>query len=74
VTYKICKELQGFHGAGKRKTTNVVTRTADGEYVAVPAPVYVDDHHAELEPQAIPTFVLEDEADVVAPGVRRAER
>ena len=38
LTYKICKELQGVEGGGKRKTTNVVTRTAEGEYVATAAP------------------------------------
>ena len=80
VTYRICKEMQGFAGAGKRKTTNVVVRTADGEYVATPAPVYVDDAHHELDALPVPTFVVE--SDEVAPsveedaptGVRRAER
>ena len=74
VTYKICRELQGFEGAGKRKTTNVVTRTADGEYVAVPAPVYVDDAHHELDALPIPTFVVDERAEEVSTGVRRAER
>ena len=74
VTYKICRELQGFEGAGKRKTTNVVTRTADGEYVAVPAPVYVDDAHNELDALPIPTYVVDERAEEVSTGVRRAER
>jgi ubiquinol-cytochrome c reductase cytochrome b subunit len=73
VTYKICKEMQGFAGAGKRKTTNVVVRTAEGEYVATPAPVYVDDAHQELAPEPIPTFVTEEKLPVSA-GIRSTER
>ena len=74
ITLKICKEMQGFSGAGKRKTTNVVTRTEEGEYVATPAPVYVDDVHDELEALPVPTFVVEEDELVVSNGVRRAER
>jgi ubiquinol-cytochrome c reductase cytochrome b subunit len=74
ITLKICKELQGFSGAGKRKTTNIVTRTEEGEYVATPAPVYVDDAHHELDALPVPTFVIEDDELVVSTGVRRAER
>jgi ubiquinol-cytochrome c reductase cytochrome b subunit len=75
LTYKICREMQAFAGAGKRKTTNVVTRTVEGEYVATPAPVYVDDEHDELEAMPVPVFVHEPE-DVVAAegGVRRIAR
>jgi ubiquinol-cytochrome c reductase cytochrome b subunit len=78
VTYKICREMQGVPGAGKRKTTNVVVRTADGEYQATPAPVYVDDlaHEHEPEPVPVPTFVsvaASDEA-VATSGVRRVDR
>jgi ubiquinol-cytochrome c reductase cytochrome b subunit len=78
ITYKICREMQGFAGAGKRKTTNIVTRTTEGEYVATPAPVYVDDLHHEHEPDAVPvpTFVIEAEPVGVAAesGVRRVLR
>ena len=76
ITLKICREMQ-FAGAGKRKTTNIVTRTAEGEYVATPAPVYVDDAHHELDALVVPTFVIEgDETHTAdaATGVRRAER
>ncbi len=76
ITLKICREMQ-FAGAGKRKTTNIVTRTAEGEYVATPAPVYVDDAHHELDALVVPTFVIEgDESHTAdaATGVRRAER
>ena len=43
ITLKICRELHAVKGGGKRKTPNVVSRTAEGEYVATPAPEYVDD-------------------------------
>jgi len=78
VTYKICREMQGFAGAGKRKTTNVVTRTTEGEYLAIPAPAYVDDmvHEHEHEAVPVPRYVVEDVDDDVATegGVRRAPR
>ena len=76
VTIKICREMQSFAGAGKRKTTNVVTRTEHGEYVAVAAPVYVDDVHDELEALPVPTFVHEPPAEPAGSGagVRRAPR
>jgi ubiquinol-cytochrome c reductase cytochrome b subunit len=79
VTYKICREMQGFSGAGKRKTTNIVTRTTAGEYLATPAPVYVDDlaHEHEHDAVPVPTFVVDDEDTVDAEdmsGVRRIPR
>jgi ubiquinol-cytochrome c reductase cytochrome b subunit len=76
VAYKICKELQGVQGAGKRKVANVVTRTATGEYVAVEAPRRADDVHEELEPVVVPTFVASapDSTSAEEPGVRQVER
>jgi len=78
VTYKICREMQGFAGAGKRKTANIVTRTAEGEYVATPAPAYVDDlvHEHELEAVPVPTYVVDvdDEVSSGEGGVRRVPR
>ncbi|NNN02326.1 MAG: ubiquinol-cytochrome c reductase cytochrome b subunit [Acidimicrobiaceae bacterium] len=74
LTYKICKELQGVHGGGKRKTTNVVTRSELGEYVATPAPVYVDDRPEELEATEVPKFIAADEPEVGESGVRTVER
>jgi hypothetical protein len=62
LTYKICKEMQGFKGAGKRKTTNSVTRTSDGEYVATSTPQYVDDVPSHLAPIPVPRFISEVEA------------
>jgi len=73
ITWKICKEVQVLHGGGKRKTANVVTRTAQGEYVATPAPKYVDDEHQELDATPVPRFIVEgDESG--SSGVRVADR
>ncbi|HVB18993.1 MAG TPA: hypothetical protein VNE22_01775, partial [Acidimicrobiales bacterium] len=74
ITYKICKEMQGTKGAGKRKTANIVTRTAQGEYVATPAPAYVDDQSHELMPTEVPTFITATETETDDPGVRTVER
>ncbi len=74
LTYKICKEMQGVEGGGKRKTTNVVTRTSEGEYVATATPTYVDDRHHELEPIEVPQFIAAYEVEVSESGVRTVER
>ncbi len=75
ITYKICKELQGVEGAGKRKTANVVTRTAEGAYVAEPAPAYPDDVREELEPVEVPRFIESaSSAEPETSGVRTVER
>jgi len=74
ITYKICKEMQGTKGAGKRKTANIVTRTEQGEYVATPAPAYVDDQSHELMPTEVPTFITATETETDDPGVRTVER
>src|ERR1019366_8601239 len=76
ITYKICREMQDFAGAGKRKTANIVTRTAEGEYLATPAPVYVDDMAHEHDAVPVPRYGVEAEDEVGAPegGVRRAPR
>ena len=74
ITYKIAKEIQLTRGGGKRKTANVVTRTAQGEYVATPAPVYVDDRSAELEPTELPTFITTPAPAPRDSGVRSVDR
>jgi len=74
ITWKICKELQAVKGGGKRKTTNVVSRTAEGEYVATPAPAYVDDVHNELDATEVPKYITEESNDSGESGVRTAER
>ena len=74
ITYKICKELQATKGGGKRKTPNQVSRTAEGEYVATPAPVYVDDRHDELAPTEVPKFITAPPPESDDDGVRTIDR
>jgi hypothetical protein len=74
ITYKICKELQGLKGGGKRKTPNVVSRTAEGEYTAVASPVYVDDLHQGLEPTPVPAFITASPEEKNEDGVRVVDR
>jgi hypothetical protein len=81
VAYFICKELQGGGSLmGKRKRANVVTRTEEGEYVAVPSAPRPGDEHHELDATPVPTFIIEEaEAaleEIVAneSGVKVAER
>jgi len=74
ITYKICKEMQGFHGAGKRKTHNIVTRTTEGEYIAIPTPAYDEDAHHELVATPVPTYIEETPEVPAESGVRTVER
>jgi ubiquinol-cytochrome c reductase cytochrome b subunit len=83
VTWKICVEMQGTPGAVKRKRAMVVSRTASGEYVAVPAEERPGDEHHELEPEPVPVRIdLEPQpvgvavatAPTAEPGVRRVRR
>jgi ubiquinol-cytochrome c reductase cytochrome b subunit len=73
ITKRICKEMQNWEQAGYRKTVNIVTRTADGEYVSASAPVPEDVHH-EGEAIAVPTFLEDSPEDLVSSGVRTVER
>jgi ubiquinol-cytochrome c reductase cytochrome b subunit len=74
LTYKICKEMQGFHGGGKRKTHNIVTRTAEGEYIATSTPAYGEDAGHELEATPVPTFIESVPEEPAESGVRTVER
>ena len=74
ITYKICKELQAVHGAGRRKTANIVTRTEHGEYQATPSPVYPDDRHDKLEPTPVPDFISARPPEATESGVRTVDR
>ena len=73
VTLAICREMSRVSGAGKRKTANVVTLSAQGEYEATPAPVYVDDAGHHLAPVEVPTFIAEPESSNGS-GVRTVDR
>jgi ubiquinol-cytochrome c reductase cytochrome b subunit len=57
VTHRICLEMQGVRGIGKRKRANIVIRTATGEYVTTPVPLHPGDDHHELEPEPVPTHI-----------------
>jgi len=81
VAYFICIELQGGGSLmGKRKRANVVTRTEEGEYVAVPSAPRPGDGHEELDATPVPTFIIEEAAAVLEEevasegGVKVAER
>jgi ubiquinol-cytochrome c reductase cytochrome b subunit len=55
VTYRICLELSGTRRPMKRKTPNIVVRTATGRYYTVPAEVRPGDEEVELEPEELPS-------------------
>jgi ubiquinol-cytochrome c reductase cytochrome b subunit len=68
VTYKICKELQETPEAGKRKSFNIVIRSAEGGYTTVPAEEYPGYEAPELEPIDVENLeVISEEADKEAP-------
>ena len=75
VTLKICKELQAVPEGGKRKRANVVSRTAEGEYIATPAASRPGDGHHELDAEPVPSFIeFEVDDDPDETGVRRVSR
>jgi len=80
VTYRICLDMAGVPGIGKRKRALVVTRSAGGEYATHATEVRPGDERTELMPEPVPTFIEADgEREPVgvpagAEGVRRVER
>ncbi|HUA95426.1 MAG TPA: ubiquinol-cytochrome c reductase cytochrome b subunit [Acidimicrobiales bacterium] len=80
ATWRICREMQGVHGIGKRKRAMVVSRTAEGEYVAVSSEVRPGDEHDELEAEPVPVRIEAEPEPVGAgtvgdgAGVRRVAR
>jgi ubiquinol-cytochrome c reductase cytochrome b subunit len=82
VTWRICLEMQGVAGIGKRKRANVVHRTAEGEYIAVPSEPRPGDGHSELEARPVPVLIDTEPEPVGvsagtsadAGGVRRVNR
>ena len=75
VAYFICKELQGVEDAGRRKVPHIVTRTASGEYISVPAPRRADDIHHELDAIAVPRYIVALPPDETPTnGVRQVDR
>jgi ubiquinol-cytochrome c reductase cytochrome b subunit len=82
VAWRICIEMQRVPGAVQRKRAMVVSRTAAGEYVAVPAAPRPGDDHKELEPEPVPVRI-ESEPEPLGPsgtvltpeaGIRRVSR
>ena len=77
VAYKICKELQGTPGAGQRKRPNIVLRSADGGYAAVPAAEYPGYVEPELEPVDVDEVDLVSalaDSELATPGVYQIPR
>jgi ubiquinol-cytochrome c reductase cytochrome b subunit len=79
VTWRLCLDMAGTEGAGRRKRANVVIRSAGGEYEVEKSAGRPGDGYGELEPAPVPTFVeLTDRPQPVgageASGVRRIPR
>ena len=79
LTFKVCQELAELSDAGKRKRAMIVSRTAEGEYVAVEADVHPEDGEHEADALPVPTFIeglSDDAAKTAAPssGVRQVDR
>jgi ubiquinol-cytochrome c reductase cytochrome b subunit len=77
VTWRICLDMAGVSGIGKRKRAVVVVRNADGQYVTIPTPPRPGDGHEESEPVPVPRDidVSDDEGlEPVPAGVRRVDR
>jgi ubiquinol-cytochrome c reductase cytochrome b subunit len=77
VAYKICKEIQGTPGAGKRKQHNIVLRAPDGGYSTVQTAEYPGYTEPDLEPVPLDEVDLVSamaEHDVAPEGVARIPR
>ncbi len=77
ATWRICVELAGVPGAGRRKRSVVMSRSIDGKYTTVTSEVRPGDEHDELEPEPVPTFIEMEPESVGAgdgEGVRRVPR
>ncbi len=77
-TYRICQEMIGVAGIGKRKRSVVVVRSAEGEYATHASEPRPGDGHVELPPEPVPDRIeLDGDLEPVAvgpPGVRRISR
>ena len=77
VAWRLCLDLSGTAGSGKRKRANVVTRSASGEYAITKSERRPGDGPPELAPAPVPTFIELDEEPVGVgdgAGVRRVPR
>ena len=73
VTLKICRELQATPGGGKTKIHNIVVRSAEGGYSAVPSAPRAGDAPPELEPVALDVTVIVP-ALVTSPSYEAVDR
>ena len=77
VTWRICLDMAGVPGIGKRKRAVVVVRSAEGQYVTIPTPPRPGDGHEEEEPITVPVAIdVSDDGGLepVPAGVRRVDR
>jgi ubiquinol-cytochrome c reductase cytochrome b subunit len=78
VTWRICLEMIGVPGIGKRKRAVVVTRSAEGEYATTPSAPRPGDGHVEIDPEPVPAFIEPEPEPAGAAGegsgVRRIAR
>ena len=54
MTWRICLDMAGVPGIGKRKRAVVVIRSATGQYVTAPTAPRPGDGHEEEEPVPVP--------------------
>ena len=54
VTYRLCIEMQGVSGIGKRKRALIVHRSAEGAYSTESSDLRPDDEQSELHPTPVP--------------------
>jgi hypothetical protein len=82
VAYRICLEMQGVVGIGRRKRALIVHRSVAGEYSTVESDPRPDDEKVELHPTPVP-IKIDVEPLVTAPvglnessptGVRQVTR
>jgi ubiquinol-cytochrome c reductase cytochrome b subunit len=57
VAYRLCLEMQGVHGFGKRKRAVIVHRSAQGEYSTVASDPRPDDERHEIHPEPVPVEI-----------------
>jgi ubiquinol-cytochrome c reductase cytochrome b subunit len=88
ATYRICLDMAGVPGVGKRKRAVVVTRSEEGEYATTPAAPRPGSEHEELEPEPVPLAIevppptpepvppepRQYELETVARGIKRVPR
>jgi len=57
ITWRICLEMSGVPGVGKRKRAVVMTRSAAGGYATVESEARPGDGGPELEPKPVPVYI-----------------